>query len=198
MGLLSSFRCGFDGGDQGFADMGELVHFRIHLEAERVSQRGSHEHQGHPIVVGGDDVSDLVGTIPARVDEVLVGDGAFQQGAGEAVQVGFEFIEVDIQGDFRCGETFVEEPLQGEALFGEFDSLWGGHIMLIDESLGFEIRDIATRIQKQIARDGLRQAVMIVCQDGYSLSGSSSGSGDLATLKGAWEKTLRDAREGQP
>ena len=45
--------------------------------------------------------------------------------------------------------------------------------MLIDADFGFEIQDLAARIQKQIAKDGLKQAVLTVTAEGFTLCSSS-------------------------
>lgn len=58
--------------------------------------------------------------------------------------------------------------------------------MIVDVDFGFEIQDFAARIQKQIAKDGLKQAVLIVTADGFSLRSTDMGSGDLKTLCDGW------------
>ena len=59
--------------------------------------------------------------------------------------------------------------------------------MVVDVEFGFEIQCFAERIQKQIAKDGLKQAVLIVTADGFSLRSTDMGSGDLKTLCEGWD-----------
>lgn len=66
--------------------------------------------------------------------------------------------------------------------------------MLIDVELGFEIQEFAARLQKQIAKDGLKQAVLIVTAEGFSLRSSSFCAGDLQSLASTWDDMVAKDR----
>ena len=53
----------------------------------------------------------------------------------------------------------------------------GKSYMLVDENLGFEIQNLAERLQKQIAKEGLKQAVLTVTPEGFTLRTSGDAVG---------------------